>query len=119
MITIDYRNPLPVYEQLIEQMKNLIFLGIMEPDSQLPSVRQLSKELAVNPNTVQKAYAELERMGLTYSIPGRGSFVSPDSGQVKSLHHRELLDDLRATLLAAKDSGIEKEELQALLDQLF
>ncbi len=119
MITIDYRNPQPVYEQLINQIKQLIFLGVLPPDGQLPSVRQLSKELAVNPNTVQKAYVELERMGLTYSIPGRGSFVAPDSGQVKDLHRREQLEQLQQAILSAKESGIGKEELLQLISQLF
>ncbi|MBQ2120037.1 MAG: GntR family transcriptional regulator, partial [Peptococcaceae bacterium] len=75
MILIDYKSRKPIYEQIIENMKQLVVSGALKRDEQIPSVRQLAQELAINPNTIQKAYAELERQGVIYSLKGRGSFV--------------------------------------------
>ena len=72
MFQINIFNRKPIYEQLIDQTERLILTGILTEEEQLPSVRSLSVELSVNPNTIQKAYAELDRRGLTYVIPGRG-----------------------------------------------
>ena len=70
MFTIDRYSPIPIYEQLIAQFERLILLGILAPNAVLPSVRALSQELSVNPNTIQKAYTELERRGLSFTAPG-------------------------------------------------
>ena len=72
MFRIDGMSRTPVYEQIIEQVEKLITLGIMSPGDQLPSVRSLSIELSVNPNTIQKAYSELDAKGIAHSVPGRG-----------------------------------------------
>ncbi|MBQ2005002.1 MAG: GntR family transcriptional regulator, partial [Peptococcaceae bacterium] len=71
MILIDYKSRTPIYEQIIENVKALIVSGVLERDAQLPSVRQLAQDLAINPNTIQRAYAELEREGIIYSLKGR------------------------------------------------
>ena len=64
MIFIDYKSRKPIYEQLVDNIKSLIVSGVLQRDDQLPSVRQLAQELAINPNTIQKAYTELERQGV-------------------------------------------------------
>ena len=76
MVVIDYQNRKPIYEQIVERFQMLIVKGILEPDSQMPSVRALATELSINPNTIQKAYAVLEQEGYIYPIKGRGNFVS-------------------------------------------
>ena len=76
MIVLDYRDRRPLYEQLTEKLEELMFSGVLPPDSRLPSVRSMATELSINPNTIQRAYAELERQGYIYSIQGKGSFVS-------------------------------------------
>ena len=76
MIILDYRDRRPIYEQVISRFQELMLTGALEKDSQLPSVRSLAMELSINPNTIQRAYAELERQGYIYSIQGKGSFVS-------------------------------------------
>ena len=76
MILIDYKDRRPLYEQIVEKLSDLMVRGILEQDSQLPSVRSLATELSMNPNTIQRAYAELERQGYIYSVKGRGSFVA-------------------------------------------
>ena len=76
MIVLDYRDRRPLYEQVTEKLEELMFSGVLPPDSRLPSVRSMATELSINPNTIQRAYAELERQGYIYSIHGKGSFVS-------------------------------------------
>lgn len=76
MIVLDYRDRRPLYEQVTEKLEELMFSGVLPPDSRLLSVRSMATELSINPNTIQRAYAELERQGYIYSIQGKGSFVS-------------------------------------------
>ena len=77
MLQIDYRDHSPIYEQIKEKMKELIIKGILKPDERIPSVRELAQSLTKNPNTIQKAYRDLEEKSYIYSIRGKGSFVSP------------------------------------------
>ena len=83
MVVIDYQNRKPIYEQIVERFQMLIVKGILEPDSQMPSVRALATELSINPNTIQKAYAVLEQEGYIYPVKGRGNFVSGNQALVK------------------------------------
>ena len=75
MITIDYRDPRPIYEQVVDGIESLALRGALPADTQLPSVRQLAMELSINPNTIQRAYRELETEGYICSVAGRGSYV--------------------------------------------
>ncbi len=79
MFRIDRYSETPIYEQVISEVKQGLLLGLCAPGDMLPSVRALSQELSVNPNTLQKAYSELERIGLCYSVPGTGRFISEDA----------------------------------------
>lgn len=78
-IVLDYRDSRPLYEQVAERLRELMFKGALPQDAQLPSVRSLATELSINPNTIQRAYTELERQGYIYSIKGKGSFVADNS----------------------------------------
>ena len=80
MIGIDLQNRRPIYEQVVERFETLIVNGVLEPDSQMPSVRSLAMELSINPNTIQKAYSVLEQEGYIYPVRGRGNFVSGNQG---------------------------------------
>jgi GntR family transcriptional regulator len=82
MLYIDVMSRTPVYEQIIVQIEKLIGAGILKEGEQLPSVRSLSIELSVNPNTIQKAYNELDRRGVTVSVAGKGCFISKDISDV-------------------------------------
>ncbi len=106
MIVIDYHDKRPIYEQIIDRFQKLILNGALEPDMQLPSVRSLAVELSINANTIQRAYSELERRGLIYSIKGRGNFVSSHQDVVKE-QQEKLLEELRTHLQTCKESGIE------------
>lgn len=84
MFRINQRSAQPIYEQILENVETLIISGALLKDEQLPSVRAVAKDLAVNPNTIQKAYGLLEERGIIYSRPGRGSFVAVDAGDLQS-----------------------------------
>ena len=76
MIVLDYRDKRPIYEQVVERLERLVVSGVLETDEKMPSVRNLAMELSVNPNTIQRAYAQLEQEGYLYTVSGRGSFVA-------------------------------------------
>lgn len=101
MIQLNYRDSRPIYEQIKDSFRKLIISGAMEPNEKLPSVRTLAVELSINPNTIQRAVTELEGEGYIYTIPGKGSFVSPDchrdEARVTELFTamREIVDELR------------------------
>lgn len=119
MITVDMRDRKPIYEQLIDNIRTLAVQGHLKPDEHLPSVRQLAAELAINPNTIQKAYAELERQNVIYSLPGRGNFISPDIGSVAKQERQRQLEALGVLLRQAQNAGVEKSEIQTLLDTVY
>ena len=84
MIVLDYRDRRPLYEQVTERLEELMFQEILTENTKLPSVRSLATELSINPNTIQRAYAELEQRGYIYSVKGKGSFVAEGSGRKKA-----------------------------------
>lgn len=95
MIELDYKSREPIYVQLKKNIIQDIMLGELKADEQLPAVRQLAQDLGINPNTVQKTYRELERDGIIYSLPGKGSFVNERAGvvdTVRELHFNKLTD---------------------------
>lgn len=110
MIKLDLQSRVPLYEQLQEQIIRLSLLGVLGENEQLPSVRSLAREVGVNPNTVAKAYQELERQGIIYTVSGRGSFVSPNVLSLQS-PRQAALDEVFAALDKALSRGIPPEEL--------
>lgn len=117
MIWIDYKDATPIYEQIVSRFKNLIARGALKPDEKMPSVRTLAMELSINPNTIQKAYAQLEQQGFIYTVKGRGNFVAGDAS-LKDVKKQEILQKLSAIANEAKDSGIEMQELVQYLQKI-
>lgn len=118
MIKLDYRSRIPIYRQLEESIMELIVLGIYEKDMQLPSVRALGVELGINPNTIQKAYQELESMGVIYSITGKGSFIQGIDNaqdQLRSKTLAKLADVVREARLA----GVGQQEALELVAAVY
>ncbi|MBO5564857.1 MAG: GntR family transcriptional regulator [Lachnospiraceae bacterium] len=111
---IDYQDARPIYEQIVEQYKKLILMGALTPDEQMPSVRSLAVELSTNPNTVQKAYSELERQGFIYTVKGRGAFVQKNERLVES-KKEELIETILALASEAEELGMTKEEIRQAL----
>ncbi len=110
MILIDYRDTRPIYEQVVERFKMLILHGVLASDEKIPSVRNLAVELSINPNTIQRAYAELERQGYIYTVKGKGNFVS-DSGQLLLKYKEEIFAEILKICKAALEIGITQEEI--------
>lgn len=118
MIQIDLQSRVPLYEQLQEQIIRLSMLGILDENQQLPSVRALAREVGVNPNTVTKAYQQLEQQGIIYTVSGRGSFVSPDVLSLQSLRQAALQEVLDAVDKALSRGVSPQQLLDAIRQQL-
>ena len=118
MINLDYKDTRPIYEQVVDRIQKLILSGVLEPDSKMPSVRSLAMELSINPNTIQRAYAELERLGFIYTIRGRGNFVAYNE-DLTSMKKEEICKKIGALMQEAKESGISYEEILAWIREHY
>lgn len=118
MILIDYKDRRPIYEQVVEKLSDLMVRGILPQDNQLPSVRMLATDLAINPNTIQRAYAELERQGYIYSVKGKGSFVA-ENHRIKEQRKKEVFVKLKDLVKEAKGVNITMLEFQEEVIQNF
>ena len=116
MVTISYKDGRPFYEQVKEDLRRLVVSGALRPGDKLPSVRELAGQLAINPNTIQRAYRELEAEGCIVSVPGKGSFVARD-GAAREQRKRELTEQLYALAKEFDALGVRREELIALLKE--
>ena len=118
MILLDYKDSRPIYEQVVEKLQELMILGVLEEDSQMPSVRSLAMELSINPNTIQRAYGELERRGYLYTVKGRGSFV----GSIRRLREAKRTDlegKLAALAREAVGLGMNGEDFTQMAGRAF
>lgn len=112
LIYVDLRSRRPIFEQIVDSVRDLAIRGLMQPDEHLPSVRALAAELAINPNTIQKAYGELERQGVIYALAGRGNFISPDITKLADTHREKLLAAIAASIHAAAEYGVPRTAVQ-------
>ena len=117
MLQLNYRDPRPIYTQIVSEYKRLILSGALVRGEKLPSVRDLAGQLAINPNTIQRAYRELETDGFIVSMPGKGSFVADaaDLGRQKKLDAEHALHAAAESLLSLGYSG---DTLDALWAQI-
>lgn len=118
MIVIDYKDNRPLYEQIVERFQELIERGVLKPQEQMPSVRSLAMDLSINPNTIQKAYAELERRGYIYTVKGRGNFVSYDE-ELKEKRRNQQLEEFKTKAVQAMETGVTKAELLQIVNEIF
>ena len=116
MISLNYRDSRPIYEQIRDGLKKLIVSGALGRDDRLPSVRALAQQLAINPNTIQRAYNELENEGYIYSVPGKGSFAAERSG-ADGVRRQELMAQVRELLAELRYLGVREEELLDLIKE--
>ncbi|WP_017471698.1 GntR family transcriptional regulator [Amphibacillus jilinensis] len=117
MFELDLRSREPIYQQLVNKFKTLIINQVLATDEQLPSVRTLAQQLTINPNTIQKAYRELEVQGYIYSIKGKGSFVAPIIEQENQATLTALKEELKKLLSEAIFLGLTKQEIISIVDQ--
>lgn len=115
MILLDYKSRQPIYEQLYNSFAKMAALHVMHGGEQLPSVRALAQSLGINPNTVQKAYQLLERDGIIYSIPGKGSFI----GETTRLERERLeaAEELKNTVVKAQKVSLTPDEIRGIVEE--
>jgi GntR family transcriptional regulator len=117
VLTVDPRSGVPIYLQIIEQIKRSIALGVLQAGEQLPTVKQLAIDLTVNPNTVARAYRELEREDVIETAPGRGSFVRSNGVTESPKVAAEIAGDaLDLALREARSVGLERAEVRRLFE---
>ncbi len=116
MILIDYRDTRPIYEQVVERFRMLILRGVIGPDEKIPSVRNLAVDLSINPNTIQRAYAELERQGYIYTVKGKGNFAA-ESSKLLEKYKEEIFAQLSGICHTAFEIGITKDELMQCINE--
>lgn len=110
MVQLDYRDARPIYTQIVDNFKSQIAAGILQSGERLPSVRELAGTLAINPNTIQRAYRELEAVGWIATVPGKGCFVCGMPGGT-SAEQTALLEQFDKTVAALQALGITREDL--------
>ncbi|MBP3917514.1 GntR family transcriptional regulator [Clostridium sp.] len=114
----EFNNKEPIYLQIVELVKKNIATGDLVPGDKLPSVREMSKDLGVNPNTLQRSYGELERLGITYTRRGMGSFISEGDNSMKDLKINMGKDLAKKFISDMASIGIDKEESIKILKSL-
>ncbi len=119
MITIDYRDRRPLYQQIVAKVEAMAVQGLLPPDSQLPSVRSLAMDLAINPNTIQRAYQELEKKGIIYSVQGKGSFIAQPSQEFLEQKKESFWQKVQETVHAACVLGIREPEFLQQCSRYF
>ena len=118
MLSINYKDPRPIYEQVRDALRQHILTGAIAPEEKLPSVRELAAQLAINPNTIQRAYRELEADGLIYTVAGKGAFAAAD-GSAAAKRREELLAAFRQEARELKLLKTSKEALLAEIEGIY
>ena len=119
MFKICLNKNFPIYEQLIEKIEEMVLLGVLEPDTAIPSVRDFASELAINPNTVQKAFSELDKRGVTYSVSGKGRFVASDLDKIIKQKADKHILDMLSSAKELINLGIDKDILIHEIERLY
>lgn len=118
MLSINYKDPRPIYEQVRDALRQLILSGAIAPGEKLPSVRELAASLAINPNTIQRSYRELEALGLINTVPGKGAFAATDGAAAHRRTH-ELYQQLSAAVQELKLLGIQRSDVISAAEEAY
>ena len=119
MFQIDVMSRTPVYEQIIDQMERFVLTGVFPAGTKIPSVRGLSVSLSINPSTIQKAYSELDRRGVIYSVPGKGCFVADHAAAILRAAKSSGVGELKEKVAELAAAGVAKEELLAMIEEVY
>ncbi|MCX7711263.1 MAG: GntR family transcriptional regulator [Clostridia bacterium] len=119
MFQLDFMDRSPLYEQIKEKMKALIISGVLKANERIPSVRELAQSLTINPNTIQKAYKDLELEGFIYSIRAKGNFVTPLENTVNLARKDELMRELKKNIAELMYLQVSREEFLSCIDNIF
>ena len=120
MFQLDLKSRTSIYEQIVDNIKELVLSGVLQAEEKLPSVRELSKTLTVNPNTIQKAYRELEYQGFVYTVSGLGTFVAEkEKGELDLKRLEEVKNEAKRLVLEMVFLGLNDKEIRELLDEIL
>lgn len=111
MINLDYQSRTPIYEQIILEIERYVSLGILKPKEQLMSIREMATTLGINPNTVKKAYSELENKGVIVTISTKGTFINEDISKVVNSKIDNIIKEIKNNILELEKLGVSKEEV--------
>lgn len=119
-IFVDTRSGVPIYKQIVQQIEKGIMGGLLKPGDQLPTVREVALELTINPNTVARAYRELEHVGVLESIQGRGSFIAADlprlSGEDRELFIKKKIEEV---VREARQLNVRPDQLEQIFKKVL
>lgn len=119
MLLVNPKSKQPLYEQLVEQLRRQLYLGVAEAGQAMPSVRQLATELGINPNTIQKAYRRMEAEGMIVSVPGKGSFISDNLAEMLKKQRDEQLEKTRQQIRICREMGLHQHTIERLTDEVY
>lgn len=119
MLQLNPKDHSPIYQQIKEQLKTMIVGGVLKADDKIPSVRELAQMLTINPNTIQKAYKELEQEGFIYSVRGKGSFVTPQDNALRSIREQDLLTDLEKAVKELMYIQVPYQQVVSLIEKIY
>lgn len=120
MFELDMKSHKAISDQIIDNMKELIMSGVLQPEARISSVRELAGQILVNPNTVQKAYRTLESQGYIYTVKGKGTFVADTSSFKPGARElQEAESSLRDSISRLYHMGLDKQEVQRIIDRIF
>lgn len=111
IISLNLESRMPIYEQIIEQFERYVSLGILKPNEQISSIRELATRLGINPNTIKKAYEELEARGVIYTISTKGTFISNNTKEVITRKIEKGIEDIKRTISDLEKIGLSREEI--------
>ncbi len=117
MFMINLQGKEPICDQIKTQINRFIQLGVLSPQDKLPSVRQLAQTLGINPNTVAKAYQQLESEGIVYTLNKKGMFVNCNKNS--ELEKQEVSKQIKVMLQKGKEIGLVKEEIEMMIHELY
>ncbi len=111
MINLDYQSRTPIYEQIVNEIERFVVLGILKPNEQISSIREMATNLGINPNTVKKAYEELENRGTIITISTKGSFIADKTDDVFKRKIKEKINAIKQEICELEKMGVTKEEI--------
>ena len=111
MINLDYQSRTPIYEQIIKQIEKYVSLGVLNPKEQIPSIREMASTLGINPNTVKKAYSELENKGVIQTFSTKGTFISENVDEIRKINIDSKINEIKGIINELEKIGVTKDEI--------
>lgn len=117
MVMLNMKSGVPIWEQIRDSFKKQILAGVLSAGDKLPSVRTLASELGINPNTIQRAYTDLENSGFVYTVSGRGCFVSEKNEASLITEQNSRINELKKALRLVREAGVSKSAVAEIIEK--